>query len=100
VDETCVVETMVSKTRHREAASRFFAYALTVVGQEPEKAPTDGHDAYPRAVRETLGPGVYHRTSRYMNNRIEQDQRGSKQRSYPMRGFDSSRLCCPLLSNA
>ncbi len=34
----------------------------------------------PRAVRETLGPDVYHRTSRYMNNRIEQDHRGIKQR--------------------
>ncbi len=50
---------------------------------------TDGHDSYPRAVRETLGPAVCHRTSRYMNNRIEQDHRGIKQRYYPMRGFGS-----------
>ncbi len=28
-----------------------------------------------------------HRTSRYLNNRIEQDHRGVKQRYYPMRGF-------------
>jgi len=40
-------------------------------------------------VRETLGPDVCHRTSRYMNNRIEQDHRGIKQRYYPMRGFGS-----------
>ncbi len=92
VDETCVkvegrwcylyraidsagtlVETMLSKTRDRDAAKRFFACALKTVGQAPEKAPTDGHDSYPRAVRETLGPDVSHRTSRYMNNRIEQD---------------------------
>jgi len=58
---------------------------------------TDGHDSYPRAVRETLGPDVYHRTSRYMNNRIEQDHRGIKQRYYPMRGFGSSRLRRPVL---
>ena len=30
-----------------------------------------------------------HRTSRYKNNRIEQDHRGIKQRYYPMRGFGS-----------
>jgi transposase-like protein len=50
---------------------------------------TDGHDAYPRAIHETLGPGVQHRCSRYKNNRIEQDHRAMKQRSYPLRGFGS-----------
>ncbi len=84
-----LVETMLSKTRDMEAAKRFFACALQTVGQAPEKVTTDGHDSYPRAVRETLGPDVSHRTSRYMNNRIEQDHRGIKQRYYPMRGFGS-----------
>ena len=42
-----------------------------------------------RPYRETLGPEVQHRTSRYMNNRMEQDHRGIKQRYYPMRGFGS-----------
>jgi hypothetical protein len=32
---------------------------------------------------------VLHRTHRYLNNRLEQDHRGSKQRYYPMRGFGS-----------
>jgi len=32
---------------------------------------------------------VRHRTSRSMNNRIEQDHRGIKQSYYPMRGFGS-----------
>ncbi len=71
-----LVETMLSKTRD-------------TVGQAPEKVTTDGHDSYPRAVRETLGPNVCQRTSRSMNNRIEQDHRGIKQRYYPMRGFGS-----------
>jgi len=84
-----LVETMLSKTRDMDAAKRFFACALKTVRQTPEKVTTDGHDSYPRAVRETLGPDVYHRTSRYMNNRIEQDHRGIKQRYYPMRGFGS-----------
>jgi len=53
-----LVETLLSKTRDMEAAKRFFVCALKAVGQAPEKAPTDGHDSYPRAVRETLGPDV------------------------------------------
>ena len=84
-----LVETMLSKTRDRDAAKRFCACTPKAVGQAPEKVTTDGHDSYPRAVRETLGPAVCHRTSRSMNNRIEPDHRGIKQRYYPMRGFGS-----------
>ena len=84
-----LIDSMLSETRDMEAAKRFFTRARTVVGHAPEKVTTDGHDAYPRAIRETLGPQVRHRTSRYMNNRIEQDHRGIKQRYYPMRGFGS-----------
>ena len=88
---------MLSETRDMEAAKRFFARARVVVGHTPEKVTTDGHDAYPRAIRETLGPDVRHRTSRYMNNRMEQDHRGIKQRYYPMRGFgavaSATRFC-------
>ncbi len=80
---------MLSETRDMEAATCFFTRARTVVGHAPEKVTTEGHDAYPRAIRGTLGPGVQHRTSRYMNNRMEQDQRGIKQHYYPMRGFGS-----------
>jgi len=84
-----LVDSMLSETRDRDAAKRFFQRARMVVGHTPEKVTTDGHDAYPRAIRETLGPDVQHRTSRYMNNRMEQDHRGIKQRSYPLRGFSS-----------
>ncbi len=68
-----LVETMLSKTRDMDAAKRFFACALKAVGQAPETVTTDGHDSSPRAVRETLGHDVQHRTSRSRNNRIEQD---------------------------
>jgi transposase-like protein len=84
-----LVEALLSEKRDMAAARRFFAAALEVAGQAPERVTTDGHDAYPRAIRETLGPEVQHRTSRYKNNRIEQDHRGIKQRYYPMRGFGS-----------
>jgi len=58
---------------------------------------TDGHDADPRASRETLGDDVTHRTSRDKNNRSEQDHRGVKQRDYPLRGFGgctAAARCC------
>ena len=53
----------------------------------PDQVTTDGHSSYPRAIRETIGCDVHHRTSKYLNNRLEQDHRGIKQRYYPMRGF-------------
>jgi putative transposase len=80
-----------------DAAQRFFRQALDIAGRPPEQVTTDGHDAYPRAIRGTLGPAVQHRTSRHKNNRIEQDHRGMKQRYYPMRGcgrFASAARCC------
>lgn len=39
-----------------------------------------------------------HRCNQHRNNRIEQEQRGVQQRSYPLRGFGSvtsAARCCP-----
>jgi transposase-like protein len=69
------------------AAQRFFRNALAVAGQAPQQVTTDGHDSYPRAVREILGRNVEHRDNAYLNRRIEQDHRGIKQRYYPMLEF-------------
>jgi len=84
-----LVDSRLSEKRDMDAAKQFFAQALAVVGHAPETVTTDGHRSYPRAVRETLGYEVVHRTNVYLNNRIEQDHRGIKQRYYPMRGFGS-----------
>jgi putative transposase len=84
-----LVDSMLSMHRDLDAAKRFFAQSVEVVGHGPERVTTDGHDAYPRAIRETLGPGVVHRCSRYKNNVMEQDHRGVKGRYRPMRGFGS-----------
>ncbi len=87
-----LVDSMLSIHRDMDAAKRFFAQSREVVGHGPERVTTvttDGHDAYPRAIRETLGPEVDHRCSRYLNNVIEQDHRGIKGRYGPMRGFGS-----------
>lgn len=92
-----LIDALLSEERDMDAAQRFFAQALGTVARAPEQVTTDGHDAYPRAIRETLGEAAIHRTSRYKNNRIEQDHRGIKQRYYPMRGFgrfaSAARFC-------
>lgn len=38
-----------------------------MVGHRPERVTTNGHDSYPRAIRETFGSDVLHRTNRYLN---------------------------------
>ena len=92
-----LVDSLLSERRDLEAARRFFARSLEVVGHAPEKVTTDGHDAYPRAIRKILGEGVIHRCSQYLNSRLEQDHRGIEGRYGPMRGFGSfasaSRFC-------
>ena len=80
---------MLSKKRNMEAAQLFFKQAVAVVGHVPDQVTTDGHTSYPRAIREMISNDVEHRTSKYLNNRLEQDHRGIKQRYYPMRGFGS-----------
>jgi transposase-like protein len=79
------------------SAKRFLKGAKEVTDCVPDRVTTDGHDSYPRAIRKILGRKVIHRTSRYLNNRMEQDHRGIKQRYYPMPGFGSlqsaSRFC-------
>jgi len=85
-----LVEALLSERRDMDAARRFFTRALDATSYAPEQVTTDGHDAYPRAIRETLGPAAAHRCSRYKNNRI-------KQRYSPMRGFGSfasAARCC------
>src|SRR4051812_22544343 len=68
------------------AAEAFFRSAKAVTGLTPDRVTTDGHDSYPRAIRTELGKDVRHRTSAYLNNRLEQDHRGIKGRYRPMRG--------------
>lgn len=64
-----LVDSMLSGHQDMDAAKCFFARSREVVGHAPEKVTTDGHDAYPRAIREILGEAVCHRCSQYMNNK-------------------------------
>ncbi len=93
-----LVEALLGEQRDMGAAQRCFAQALDLAGAAPAQVTTDGHDADPRASRETLGGGTTQRTSRDKNKRIAQDHRGVQQRSYPLRGFgafDSAARFCP-----
>jgi putative transposase len=82
-----LVDVRLSATRDLAAAEAFFRAAWTSTGVTPHRITTDGHDAYPRAIRTVFGEEVTHRTNRYLNNHLEQDHRGIKQRYRPMCGF-------------
>jgi transposase-like protein len=84
-----LVDVLLSEKRDKAAAQAFFRSACTVTGQIPARVTRDGHDAYPGALKAELGEGVRHRTNRYLNNHLEQDHRGIKQRLRPMGGFKS-----------
>jgi putative transposase len=92
-----LVDVLLSEKRDKAAAEAFFRSARIVTDSVPEGITTDGHNAYPGAIRTTLGEGVHHRTNRYLNNHLEQDHRGIKQRTRPMGGFknvDSAKRFC------
>ena len=82
-----LIDVRLSATRDMAAAKAFFASALATVGSVPDRVTTDGHDSYPKAISDELGKTVKHRTSHYLNNRLEQDHRGIKGRYRQMRGF-------------
>jgi putative transposase len=84
-----LVDVMLSERRDLAAAQAFLRSARTVTGMVPDRVTSDGHDAYPAAIRGELGEEVRHRTNVYLNNRLEQDHRGIKDRYRPMRGFKS-----------
>jgi putative transposase len=82
-----LIDAMLSEHRDMTAAKAFFRSAKATVGFLPDRVTTDGHGSYPRAIRTVLGRAVLHRTSAYLNNRLEQDHRGIKGRIRCMRGF-------------
>jgi putative transposase len=84
-----LVDVLLSEKRDRAAAEAFFRSARTVTGCVPERVISDGYDASPKAIKTELGEEVRHRTNRYLNNHLEQNHRGIKQRTRPMGGFKS-----------
>ena len=76
------VDFLLSEHRDTAAAKRFFTKALQN-NEAPDKVTLDGYEASHRAVAElkaegVLPIGVEVRTSRYLNNLVEQDHRRVK----------------------
>ena len=92
-----LLDSMLSEHRDKHAARRFLRRLLDGAGEKPLRMTTDKHPAYTKAIRWIIGRKVVHRHNQYLNNRIEQDHRGIKQRYYPMLGFakfeSASRFC-------
>jgi putative transposase len=86
-----LIDARLSNTRDLAAAEAFFRSAWRITGVVPARITTDGHDAYPRAIRAVFGDQVTHRTNRYLNNHLEQDHRGIKQRYRPTGGLRTFR---------
>jgi transposase-like protein len=88
------IDFRLSRTRDVAAAKAFFKKAIRHEGQPPHTITLDGYAASHRAVREMRDDGLLPkrmklRSSKYLNNLIEQDHRGIKSRTRPMLGFKS-----------
>jgi transposase-like protein len=85
------VDFLLSRRRAIDAARSFFTQAIGKHGAR-EKITVDGYAATHTAIDELRQSGnlpinVLVRTSKYLNNLIEQDHRRVKQRVYPMQEF-------------
>ncbi|MEJ8852848.1 IS6 family transposase, partial [Variovorax rhizosphaerae] len=86
------VDFRLSANRDVKAAKAFFRKALRRKGRPPVSITLDGYAASHRAVRECprrvrAGKTQRLRSSKYLNNMIEQDHRGVQSRINPMLGF-------------
>ena len=86
------VDFRLSGKRDVGAAKAFFRKAIKSQGSAPRTTTLDGYAASHRAVREMKADGQLPadtkvRSSKYLNNLIEQDHRGVKLRIGPMLGF-------------
>src|ERR1700687_2760463 len=86
------VDCRLSTRRDVAAAKAFFRKAIGSQGSTPQTITLDGYAASHRAVREMTAAGQLAadtklRSSKYLNNLIEQDHRGVKLRVGPMLGF-------------
>src|SRR6202522_4192388 len=81
----------------------FFRKAIKTQGSTPTTITLDGYAASHRAVREMQADGQLAadtklRSSKYLNNLVEQDHRGVKLRIGPMLGFKRFRTAAIIIA--
>ena len=89
-EENNLIDIYLSDTRDNQAAEKFFKICEATTGVKPTHITTDKEKAFPKAISKDLGKEIKHHNSRYLNNCIEQDHRGIKSRTGPMKGFKDS----------
>src|SRR4029077_3218943 len=83
------IDFLLTQERDEQAAKRFLTKAIRRHGV-PEKITIDGSAANEAAIKsynEEHGTAIAIRKSKYLNNMVEQDQRGVKRITRPMLGF-------------
>ena len=97
------VDFRLSGKRDVGAAKAFFRKAMKTQDSAPQTITLDGYAASHRAVREMKTDGQLPadtkvRSSKYLNNLIEQDHRGVKLRIDPMLGFKRFRAAAVVIA--
>jgi putative transposase len=83
-----VLDILVQRRRHKQAAKKFFRKLLKGLTYVPRVLITDKLKSYGVAKREIL-PSVEHRQHKYLNNRAENSHQPTRQRERRMQGFKS-----------